>query len=215
MSIVLALSLICPSIAYADSFNANITDNGINVSGDIFGVEDMLPGDTFENDVTLTNNTKYTQKVYMFMDYKSSATEADKLFADVVDVDMISGDTVVHDGSISEIISEDKPIFVATLSPGDSETIDIDLVYPFEAAYEPHQNGLANIDWKLHSEIVDEAIDDNDTPGNNAYPNQGKDETGKSPQTGQGIFFSVLAGLGIILLIVGFVMFKRKKKEEE
>lgn len=238
MSIVLGLALLFPNVAYAESFNANITDGGIYVSGDIFGCENMIPGDTYSNDITLKNTTSNTQKVYMFMDYKPSATEADKAFADLVDVDMVSGNKVVHDGSISEIISNDEPIFVATLKPGESSTIDIDLVYSFDA-HETHANGLANVDWKLHSEVVNNSsssdnsgnnhdntsdngntsdgsnISDGNNPTNN-YPGVGKDGPGKTaPQTGQELAMFALGGLGLLAVIFAVIAAKRKKDKEQ
>lgn len=204
LSCALATLVLCisiPALALAAGLEAHITETGItHNSAELFGFDDVLPGDTFETELTVVNDTDNSQSVNFYLDHKPTAEATE--FASVCQIKIYTPEKLIFAGTLEQVASDDLGLHIFNIEPAVAEEINFELYLP-DWAHEPHAGTLSEFDWSIHSETV---IPNSPTTSDKTF-------SGTFDKTG---IDTALLYIAIALLILGsasLIILSRKRKE--
>lgn len=157
---------------------------------DFFGnFKNVMPGDELTETITLNNIAWSCDFIEIYMKLVPHG-DADKLLSQL-DMSVVSGDTTLFKGSPAEGMAED--VFIAKLRNGQSVKLDLALVVPTTLGNE-YANKLGEVDIIF---TVDYYPSELIATGQLNWP------------------IPVLGGLGVLLIIYGLVLVRRRRKSSD
>ena len=116
----------------------DITWDGVPDGDPIFTVNNMLPGDEEEKEITVENTSSTFTHIVAIKGIKTSET---KEFADILDIEIADNSSFLYGGSgdpkkLEDFFSESIPendIILFSLSPGETKSFRVKVKFPWRS----------------------------------------------------------------------------------
>lgn len=178
-----------PHRVYADTAQSDINilcDDAHGLfSNEIDGIslEKVIPGDMFERYMTLKNQTKNTQLLYL----KIEGSKDDQVFAKLINLEITYKNELIYNSSMDEVMQE---TYLGNYEPGEEGKLKIKLTFTEKAGNEVNIANTKAVIIFSAEEVIPEAINTGSVVSNNP-------------------FLLLISGATIVMVI----LYKKRKRE--
>lgn len=158
----------------------------------------VMPGDTLTQKVTVKNNANNKVKVNIYMRSLGAVYDEEFLSKFKLKVDLASF-TVMFDAPPSETAGLTDWVLLGTLYSGGEADLNLNLTVPIELD-NTYANRLGILDWEFKVEEM---------------PIESTDPTPETGDTSNIALYIGVTAVFLVLVIVLFVLLKRRKREEQ
>lgn len=171
---------------------------------------DMIPGDTFNDELIIENNTKYTFKLYLKIKNRNNND-----LMDYLSMKLYLDNNLMYDGDVigTNLNNLDDVYYVGTFKPNQVSKLDAFVNFSIDYSNMDNKDTLI-VDWIFYAE-TDEIIEKNDTDNKESVIV----EILPAPTTGINIDSNFigygLLGLCLVSSIVIVILFGKKDDKHE
>ncbi|MBW7571633.1 LPXTG cell wall anchor domain-containing protein [Caproiciproducens faecalis] len=152
---LLVAALLVPGMVHtkaegvATGYQNNGQSSGLSITAPdpAADISNLNPGDTKASRLLLTNSGRYNLKVYMKTQIESESAPNGASLADGMLLTVKDGATYLAQGEHFRKASGDDSIFLGTMSPGTSKTLDFSVDLPGEGIGNEYQGSSMQVKW--------------------------------------------------------------------
>ena len=191
------------------------SDNKLYYDSKLFDINkfmnylDMIPGDTFNDELIIENNTKYTFKLYLKIKNRNNND-----LMDYLSMKLYLDNNLMYDGDVigTNLNNLDDVYYVGTFKPNQVSKLDAFVNFSIDYSNMDNKDTLI-VDWIFYAE-TDELTEKNNTDNNSVIV-----EILPAPTTGINIDSNFIGygilGLCLISSIVIVILFGKKDDKHE